>query len=336
MSAALRWWLIGSLLIHLALIAALLVSPSRELRPPAELPAPAVDVVFEGGGARRPEGEPPEGLQVPPAPPPPLSAPAPPQPPTPPAPAVAPPAPPLPPQPRVAELPPPPPPPLAELPAPPRVAPPPPPAPPRPAEPQVAEVPVLPPQRELRLRERFELPPPPPAAPPRPEARPAPQPPQQAAPALPPGSIFLPDGVQLGRPSQPAPQAGRPAGRGLDLAFDPRAVEGRASTDPNLNVTGARVGADWRAAFRRWLDENIHYPRRAAELGESGRVTVRVVADPDGRVRSVRLVGPSTSPSLNLATSYPFNGARLPPFPPPADPNGVTIDLTVNYILIRR
>ncbi len=103
-----------------------------------------------------------------------------------------------------------------------------------------------------------------------------------------------------------------------------------------MRVSGAQVGADWRAAFRRWLDQNMHYPRRAAELGESGTVRVRVVAGPDGRVRTVTLTGPSMSPSLNVGTTFPFVDARLPPFPPPADPDGVTIDLAVNYYLVRR
>jgi TonB family protein len=143
----------------------------------------------------------------------------------------------------------------------------------------------------------------------------------------------MPEGFALNQPAQPA---GRPQARGLDLTVDPRIIEGRATSDPQLRVTGAQVGADWRAAFRQWLDENIRYPRRAIELGESGSVRVLVTAAPDGTVRNVRLVGASTSPSLNLGTVMPFQGARLPAFPPPADPNGVTVELTVNYILIRR
>jgi TonB family protein len=103
-----------------------------------------------------------------------------------------------------------------------------------------------------------------------------------------------------------------------------------------VRVSGAQVGADWRAAFRRWLDDNIHYPRRAVELREQGSVRVLVRAAPDGTVRDVRLVGPSASPSLNFGTTFPFEGARLPAFPPPVDPDGATIELTVNYILIRR
>ncbi|MDO9502424.1 TonB family protein, partial [Falsiroseomonas sp.] len=163
-----------------------------------------------------------------------------------------------------------------------------------------------------------------------------PPPPRRAAPALPPGVIWAPGGVQLGQPARPAAPVGRPSGRGLDLSFDPRMVEGQASADANLRVTGAQVGADWRAAFRRWLDQNISYPMGALREGESGTVRVRVIAGPDGRVRSVRLTGPSGSPSLNFGTTFPFSGAQLPAFPPPADPEGVTIDLTVNYILIRR
>jgi TonB family protein len=164
---------------------------------------------------------------------------------------------------------------------------------------------------------------------------PAQQPRQQAAPALPPGSVFVPGGVQLGAPSRSAPQ-GRRQAQGLDLTVDPRLAEGTATTDPSVRVTGAQVGADWRAAFRRWLDQNMRYPMRALELGESGTVRVQVIVEPNGQVRSVRLTGPSTSPSLNFGTTFPFSGATLPPFPPPADPNGVTIDLTVNYVLIRR
>jgi TonB family protein len=112
-------------------------------------------------------------------------------------------------------------------------------------------------------------------------------------------------------------------------------IEGRATADPTVRVSGAQVGADWRAAFRRWLDQNLRYPQRAILLRESGPVRVRITAAPDGTVREVRLVGPSLSPSLNIGTTLPFSGATLPAFPPPAEPT-VTIDLTVNYILIQR
>jgi TonB family protein len=350
---------LASLLLHGLLLLPILLDLDPRGRPSEALPPPAFDIVFEGGGAERPEADAPEGIEAPPAPPAPLALPpapspaAPPPPPAPPAPPLAeapplpaPPEPPAPPRPAppVAEAPPAPPSPeppprpaLAEAPRP--VAPP--PLPPRPEAPPIAEAfPDLPtaeellaPPTPLRLPERFALPLPPgptPQPPPRPQPRPAPQRP----PELP--GIWAPEGVQIGPQAGAAPPAGRPQGRGLDTRVDPRFLEGRPSADPSVRVTGAQVGADWRAAFRRWLDQNIRYPERAIQLGEDGTVRVRVVAAPDGTVRSVQLIGPSTSPSLNFATSFPFQGARLPAFPPPADPNGVTIDLTVNYILIRR
>ena len=101
-------------------------------------------------------------------------------------------------------------------------------------------------------------------------------------------------------------------------------------------MRGAQVGPDWNAAFRRWLDQNLQYPSRAIEEGDSGTVRVRVMARPDGTVTGVRLTGASASPFLNSGTTRPFPGARLPAFPPGADPNGVEVDLTVHYILIRR
>jgi len=312
---------------HLAIVAAMLFLAGRAPVEPEQLPAPAVEVVFEGGQPERAEAEPPPGIEAPPSPPAPPEPAAPPALPAPPVaqpPIPSPPVPPAPPPPAVAAVEPPP---VPALPLAPSPVPPPPEPPPQVAEepqapplPPIAEL-VLPPPPEMRLRERVETPPAPPQpAPPR----------SEAAPALPPGTIFLPGGLQLSQPS------GRPRARGLDLTVDPRLAEGNFSADPSVRVSGAQVGPDWRAAFRRWLDQNLRYPLRAAELGESGTVRVVVTADPDGRVRSVRLVGPSASPSLNLGTTFPFRGATLPAFPPPADPNGITVDLTVNYILIRR
>ncbi|NGM19118.1 hypothetical protein G3576_03765 [Roseomonas stagni] len=357
-------WLLGSALLHALVMALLLWEGPRDRRDLNAI-APAIEVVFEGGSPERSAAEPPPGFEVPPAADAPLVAeavPAPPQASAPPAPVEAPepppppatPPPPAPPFPEARVVPPPaprppaPPPPPAPA-APPAVTPPPPPAPPgvvallppppptalpvpEAPPPEAAEPPplpsaaeILPPAQPLRLRPRFEAPPRPAAEPPR----------QQAAPVLPPGSVFVPGGVQLGAPSRSAPP-GRRQAQGLDLTVDPRLAEGAASTDPSVRVTGAQVGADWSAAFRRWMDQNLRFPLRAAQLGESGTVRVQVIAGPDGQVRSVRLTGPSVSPSLNFGATFPFSGATLPAFPPPADPNGVTIDLTVNYILIRR
>jgi TonB family protein len=389
-------WLIASILFHLALLAAVILWNLDWRQRPRDLPPPAFEIVFEGGQPERPEAEPPQGVEVPPAPPAPPMPEAPPAPPTPQPPSVPQPET-APPQPTPPPLPQPPPPsPPVPAPPPPQVPPPPTPTPPQPAPPTAPPAPrtpeqppvappaaappapgpavpvpsppaatqpappqplpeaprpvppppqerpgpplrippieaILPPPPELRLPDRLPVPPTPPqpAQPPRQQQ----QQQQRPQPALPPDTVWMPGGVQLGRPQ---PQAGRRESRGLDLTVDPRIIEGRASADPNLRVTGAQVGADWRAAFRRWLDENMRYPLRAAQLGEQGAVRVSVIAEPDGRVRSVRIITQSTSPSLNTGTVMPFQGATLPRFPPPADPNGVTIDLTVNYYIIRR
>jgi TonB family protein len=105
--------------------------------------------------------------------------------------------------------------------------------------------------------------------------------------------------------------------------------------EPELDVKGAQVGPDWRNAFRRWVDDHKRYPQNALLLGEQGASRVRVVAEPDGRVRGVQLIGPSGSVWLDAGLLAMFRGAQLPAFPPGADPRGVTIDFTMNYILVR-
>ncbi len=348
-----------SLLLHILLALALWFWPDPR-KPSEQLPPPSFDVVFEGGAPQRSEAEPAEGSETEPQPPtPPGSAevPAPPTPDVPPPPPV--PQPPVPqnvppppvPQPPVRQATPMPPVPQPPLPAPTPQPPlqqamplpiPPPPAPPIPQPPDepapmpemAGTVELFAPQTELRLPDRLSetLPPsvpqPPRPTPPR-QASPAPSP--QPRPNLP--GMWMPNGVQLGQPSRPP--SGRPQARGMDLSVDPRIIEGQAARDPSVRVSGAQVGADWRAAFRRWLDQNIRYSPDAIMRGEDGVVRVRVTASADGTVRNVQLVGPSTSPSLNHGTTWPFNGARLPAFPPGSEPV-VTIDLTVNYVLIRR
>ena len=327
------FWL-GSIAVHLLVAAILLFWPDPRPQAPEQMPPPSFDIVFEGGQAEQPMAEPMEGVDTAPRiPAPPNQAPVPPPPDAPPVPS----QPALPPVQQALPVPPPPPPPT--------------PQPPRPESPALAQAPVAPaplpplpgavelftPPTPLRLPDRLaetlpSPPPPTPTAPPLGPRQQQAQRPQQAQPNLP--GIWVPGGLQLSRPA--APPAGRPQGRGTDTTVDPRFLEGRPRTDPSVRVTGAQVGADWRAAFRRWLDQNLSYPERAVALGEDGTVRVVVTAAPDGTVRNVRLAGPSSSPSLNFGTTFPFQGARLPAFPPGSDPNGVTIELTVNYILVRR
>ena len=362
----LPWPLLGSLALHSLVLALLLLDVWPRQDGDQPLPPPAIEMVFDTGqpepqASGAPEGETPDAVEPPAraeAPPPAPEAPSPAQPPSPPpspplAPQLALPLPPLPP----AQVPPPPIPPPPS-PAPPRAAPP-PPAPPRAETPQppaaplppplpaLAELPPRPPEPVPRLS--AEIPPPetppewlaqptprlpiPPPAQPRPTPPPRPTQQAQPSPRLP--GMVLPEGFTL---SQPRPAPGRPAGprAPLDFSLDPRLLAGRTSPDRTVQVRGAQVGPDWSNAFRRWLDQNLRYPQRAIQDGDSGTVQVRITANPDGTVRQVRLLRPSASPALNSGTSMPFAGARLPAFPPGADPNGVEVDLTVNYILLRR
>lgn len=342
------------MLLHAAFILAVLLDlDPRSRRRPQDLPPPSFAVVFQGGSDQAPRAaEAPEEAPVVTAE---SAPPPPPPPPAPPAPDVlAPPSPPPPqpqaPPPPVPERTPPPPAPRAEAPPPVPTPEPPPPtlAPPVPRLPDPARPveagPPPPPQ---------PAPPPPaptlrPAAPPpptpaRPEqqtppaiaALPMPPPPPPATPPAPPRPQPLDltnrPPIRLGEADPSRPGAPR---RGLDLR--PGAHLPGPGDVENLRVRGAQAGPDWRNAFRAWLDRNLRYPREAAELGEEGPVTVRITTGADGRVRGVELRSPSRSIYLNYYSQTVFRGASLPPFPPGTAEEQVTIDLTINYILIRR
>lgn len=139
----------------------------------------------------------------------------------------------------------------------------------------------------------------------------------------------MPEATAMAPPRPDAPRSR------LDLSLAPLAPRGRDSPDAEAVVRGAEVGPDWRNAFRRWVDDHKRYPPNALLVGEQGRTRVRVTVEPDGRVRSVRLTGPSGSVWLDAGLVAMFRGAVLPAFPPGADPNGVTIDFTMNYVLVR-
>ena len=302
-SGRLRPGILLSALLHLGVAALLVFASWQREKPPEPLPPPAYEVEFEAGAPDRPAEE----ESAPATPPSPEPAPAeavPEEAPAPPVVAEEPPAPET-----TAQA-------LPEEPAPP---------PQPPEEAQTAEAEPTPPAAE-----ELPIPPPPPAAPQREAAltsppRPA-RPPSERLPGL-----YLPDARLNPAPSRPQPQR-----RGLDLS-PPSAMRqpGRDSPDAQLSVRGAQVGPDWRNAFRRWMDEHGRYPTNAAVVGEQGTTRIELIVEPDGRVRSGRLVRRSGSVWLDAGTVSLFRNAVLPPFPPGADPAGVTIDLTINYILIR-
>lgn len=314
-SGALRPGLLLSALLHLGLAALVVLASWQREKPPEPLPPPSYEIQFEAGAPERPAEQ--ESAAAPsPAPTPAEAVPEE-----------------TPPPPVVAEQPP-----LPETTAravPEEPAPPPLP----PEEAQTADPPPPPPPEDVQTA---EAPPPPPEALPVPPP-PAPPPPQREAaltapprPARPPPPERLP-GLFVPEPRlNPAPPRPEQPRRGLDLS-PPSAMQrpGRDSPDAQLSVRGAKVGPDWRNAFRRWMDEHGRYPTNAAVVGEQGTTRIELIVEPDGRVRSGRLVGRSGSVWLDAGTVSLFRNAVLPPFPPGADPSGVTIDLTINYILIR-
>lgn len=308
-SGGLRPKLVLSAVLHLGIAALALLAALRREKPPEPLPPPSYAVEFMGGAPDQPaeqEAEPDADAEE--TPPPDIPQVEPPQ---------------------EAQLP--------EDPSQPQSAPEiaeaPPEEPPAPVEPQqapeVAEAPPAP--EEPTTAEAEDLPVPPPAAPPRPQREAAlTAPPRPARPPQPerlPG-LYLPD--TRFNPAPPRPPAQR---RGLDLSPGQLPRTGRDT--PEAEVRGAKVGPDWRNAFRRWLEDHKRYPENARVVGEEGTNRIEMIVDPDGRVRSARLLRRSGSVWLDAGTMSLFRNAKLPPFPPGADPSGVTVDLTINYILIR-
>jgi TonB family protein len=122
----------------------------------------------------------------------------------------------------------------------------------------------------------------------------------------------------------------------MDLSLGSLAVIGRNMPEPQVSVRGANVTDDWRRGFRRWLDENVRYPANAAAVGDEGVNRIQLLVAPDGRVKSWRLVRRSGSVWLDAGLEGPFRNAVLPPFPPGADPEGVEVNLTVHWNIIRQ
>ncbi|HYF06209.1 MAG TPA: energy transducer TonB, partial [Acetobacteraceae bacterium] len=159
----------------------------------------------------------------------------------------------------------------------------------------------------------------------RPPTRPATPPPRPAFP----NALDLSTGPTPRLESAPSPRRPVDTRPGAPRIGDP-------AIEPILQISGARETADWRNLFRAWMERNKFYPRDAAALGEQGPVRLRIIVEPDGRVRSVDLTRPHYSNLLNGGALALFRGRTLPPFPPGTTDPQVTIDLTINYILIGR
>jgi TonB family protein len=348
----LGWVVIVSLLLHASVVGLVLIAPAppkpdmSDVSPPGE-----VALVFHGGsnvaptspapspeatlGPPKPEKEasaPPAGSVPPPdavpAPPPPVAA-APPLPPSvassaasqAPSQADELPVPPVPPAPSAV---PPPPPQVAMLPAAPQPAPSPPPAqagtiPPPPVVPPT----VVPPPRSAQALALPRLQPP--------HSAPRPPPPRP-------------------RVAEPRPDAfPKPLNFAFGSAFDGQGSIGHAppheSLGPvapgptsrsafNSDISGD-IGPDYRNLLRAWMERHKYYPRQAAENGEDGTASVRVMIHKDGRVTMVDLEQRSGSVWLDAGAQAMFRDQRLPPFPSDAMGEQQEVTVTIHYILIR-
>ncbi|MCQ9154302.1 energy transducer TonB [Acidomonas methanolica] len=139
-------------------------------------------------------------------------------------------------------------------------------------------------------------------------------------------------------PPMPRARHGRHGGSGapIDMSLGPLVTNGQINA-PYMTRNSIRgVSDDYGNEVDRWIRSHMYYPEDAIRNGEEGPSSVHVVLDRQGRVKSVRLTGQSGSYALDAATTGMFQGAKLPPVPPDMKGDHFDIDLTINYILIRR
>ncbi len=354
-----RWAVIGSVLLHLLALSALLIARAPE--PPMPI-APTYDSLFENGGSSTPPTAPEQALDTPsetpaadlppipeaepPVPQPDLIQPEPPAPEPPQSQATPQPAEPTPtpnPAPSASlpdliepelnsapdtaepeELPQPEPVPQAAEPAPA-------PSPEPPAVRLTEPEPTAPPLSPQTLAPDLPLLVPPPPLPPAP-----PPPPQQQALQRPaPGTFAAPMDLNFGRAAARAPS---PRGAGSSRAID--FSLGAPKPGPNkseafFDIRAKNIGADWAQGLAVYWRRHRYYPQQAAQNGEDGTVEIEIVVNRLGRVEAVEILRRSGSPWLDMAAVGTWRNAQLAPLPAENTDPTITIPLTINYLLIR-
>ncbi|MFL5287776.1 MAG: TonB family protein [Rhodopila sp.] len=112
------------------------------------------------------------------------------------------------------------------------------------------------------------------------------------------------------------------------------AKKGAANNTPLSDIDSDQGGPDWRNALSQWVSQHAYYPERARANGEEGDAKVRVVAQHNGRVTSVELIGRSGSIWLDLALQALFRDAHIPPLPGSGN-EPIEFNFTMHYILRR-
>jgi periplasmic protein TonB len=163
--------------------------------------------------------------------------------------------------------------------------------------------------------------------PPPPRPRPIPQ-----ERPRPPNSFPAPMNFSFGAPQRsPAPPGRAPS------EYGPGPVaQGAQNFAAFATLRQGKVASDWMNDLHLWWLRHGYYPQQAAMNGEDGTVTIEIIVDRYGRVHTVDLLGRSGSQWLDLGAQSVFRGANLPPFPPDTHDDQITLDLRINYILVRR
>ena len=139
-------------------------------------------------------------------------------------------------------------------------------------------------------------------------------------------------------PVPPRARRGRAGGSGapIDLSMGPMVQGGKLLTPYASTSSIKGVSDDYADEIGAWIRRHMYYPEEAAKRGEDGPSHVHVVLDRQGRVTGIRLVDSSGSVLLDDATQGMFRNAKLPPVPPDMSGNSFDVDLTIDYILLRR
>lgn len=132
-----------------------------------------------------------------------------------------------------------------------------------------------------------------------------------------------------------------PAGPMREAAPSPRYNPGPAKVGPSsfgqfARVTQGTVDPNWLSALHDWWLRHGYYPEQAIRLGQDGTVQITIKVDKFGNVKTVDLEGRSGSPWLDLGAQSVFRGARLPSLQSFSPDDQITVDLTINYILLRQ
>ncbi|MEA2733314.1 MAG: periplasmic protein TonB [Acetobacteraceae bacterium] len=112
------------------------------------------------------------------------------------------------------------------------------------------------------------------------------------------------------------------------------ASRGAADATPFADRNEEAEGADWRNALSRWVADHAYYPEQARRDAEEGDAKVHVVAEPNGRVKMVELVGKSGSMWLDLALLALFRDQQIPALPY-GTKEPIDFNFTMHYVLIR-